>query len=140
MADNTAVIVNEEIDESRPRVDLVKAIQCRKKGMSFQEIATLQGVSKQAVKQRIDGFLKELGDREEVQAFKEFEVDIQDAIRLKYTRRMLDDEVVNKTSGKDAAMIYGITYDKSRLERGQSTNNTSLFFHVVSEAPDLPDD
>ena len=44
---------------------------------------------------------------------------------------------IEKASLRDKVIAAGVLFDKERLERGQSTSNQSMFFHVVAEAPDI---
>jgi len=101
--------------------------------MSYQAIADKYGASKQAVMERINKFEALLGDRNELASFKDLEADIQAAIKKRYSSELLTVDL-SKTSPKDLAMVYGITYDKNRLQTGQSTSNQSIFFQVVADS------
>ena len=101
--------------------------------LTLQAIADKYGASKQAVMERINKFEALLGDRNELASFKDLEADIQSAIKKRYSSELLTVDL-SKTSPKDLAMVYGITYDKNRLQTGQSTSNQSVFFSVVSES------
>lgn len=103
--------------------------------MSFQAIADKYGCSKQAVMERINKFSALLGDPGELRGFQDLEGDIQTAIKQRFSSELLTVDL-SKTSPKDLAMVYGITYDKNRLQTGQSTSNQSVFFQVVSESDD----
>ena len=45
-----------------------------------------------------------------------------------------------KASLQQKSISAATMVDKARLIRGRSTNNTSVFFHIVASAPDLPED
>lgn len=101
--------------------------------MTLQAIADKHGVSIQAVHDRLKRFTAQLGDPDELASFKDMEADIQSAIKRRFSSKLLEVDL-DKTSPKDLAMVYGITYDKNRLQTGQSTSNQSVFFSVVSES------
>lgn len=103
--------------------------------MTYQQIADKYGVHKSAVYQKLQTFEAQLGDPEELAGFRDIEADIQSAIKRKYSSHLLNCPT-DKMSPKDAAMVYGIVYDKNRLQTGQSTSNQSVFFTIVSESDD----
>lgn len=103
--------------------------------LSFQAIADKYGVSRQAVQQRLQAFTDQLGDPDALKGFQEIEADIQSAIKRRFSSHLLDADI-SKLGAKDAAMVYGIVYDKNRLQTGQSTSNQSVFFTIVSESDD----
>ncbi len=103
--------------------------------MSYSDIARKYGVTPQAVMSRIKGFEEQLGDPDELRGFQDVEADIQTAIKRRISSQLLTVDL-SKTSPKDLAMVYGITYDKNRLQTGQSTSNQSVFFTIVSESDD----
>jgi predicted DNA-binding protein YlxM (UPF0122 family) len=101
--------------------------------MTMTQIAVKYGVTKQAVQQKLQTFTDQLGDPEELSGFKDVEAEIQAAIKRRFSSELLSVKL-DKCSPKDLAMVYGITYDKNRLQTGQSTSNQSVFFSVVSES------
>jgi len=101
--------------------------------MSMTQIAAKYGVTKQAVQQKLQTFTDQLGDPEELSGFKDVEAEIQAAIKRRFSSELLSVKL-DKCSPKDLAMVYGITYDKNRLQTGQSTSNQSVFFAVVADS------
>ena len=101
--------------------------------LSYQAIADKYGVTQQAVHQRLQSFAAQLGDPDELASFRDMEADIQSAIKRRFSSKLLEVDL-DKTSPKDLAMVYGITYDKNRLQTGQSTSNQSVFFAVVADS------
>ena len=101
--------------------------------MTYKQIADKYGVTPQAVHSRLQAFEEKLGDPDELKSFQDIEADIQNAVKRRYSSHLLDADL-SKMSPKDAAMVYGIMYDKNRLQTGQSTSNQSVFFHIVSES------
>lgn len=134
--DILAALGMEKLPEPINRLDLSACLKDRyHHRMSYQQIADKYGVTKSAVFQRLQAFTDQLGDPEELRAFQDVEADIQNAIKRRISSQLLNVDL-SKTSPKDLAMVYGITYDKNRLQTGQSTSNQSVFFNVVSESDD----
>ena len=104
------------------------------------------GISPTAIAKRIGR------DHKTVIAFSKIPATVEEVGELKedlgnayegLARRMIDsitDDDITKINAYQRTVASGIAYDKMRLQRGQSTNNTSIFFHVVAAAPDLPED
>lgn len=85
---------------------------------------------------------KALREPEVVSLIEEVKGELADAFES-LTRRMLGsitDADIQKISSYQRVVASGICTDKMRLIRGQSTNNTAMFFRIVAEAPDLPDE
>lgn len=101
--------------------------------MTYQAIADKYKVSKPAVFDLLKRFSGQLGDPDELASFKDMEADIQSAIKRRFSSELLNVDL-SKTSPKDLATVYGITYDKNRLQTGQSTSNQSIFFAVVADS------
>lgn len=121
-------------DKRQNKLDLSACLKDRyHHRMTYQQIADKYGVHKSAVHERLQKFEAQLGDPEELRGFQDVEADIQSAIKRRFSSRLLDVDL-DKCSPKDLAMVYGITYDKNRLQTGQSTSNQSVFFSVVSES------
>jgi hypothetical protein len=72
--------------------------------------------------------------------------EIQEELSLKFAtlaNEVLDRVTladIEKASLRDKVVSSGILLDKHRLINNQSIMNTSVFFHIVAEAPDLPPD
>jgi len=124
----------EKPDKVINRLDLSACLKDRyHHRMTYQQIADKYGVHKSAVHQKLTTFEAQLGDPEELRGFQDVEADIQAAIKRRFSSKLLDCDL-SKTSPRDLATVYGITYDKNRLQTGQSTSNQSVFFSVVSES------
>lgn len=134
--DILAALGVEPVTKIVTRLDLSACLKDRyHHKLTMTQIAEKYGVTKQAVQQKLQNFTDQLGDPEELASFKDIEADIQAAIKRRFSSRLLSVDL-DKTSPKDLAMVYGITYDKNRLQTGQSTSNQSVFFNVVSESDD----
>ncbi len=99
---------------------------------SYKEIAAIQGVSPQAIHQKI----KDLLPIPETQVYVDHRADILSNIQLKLLRN-LDEAKINKMSGKDLVVSAAVLYDKERLERGQSTVNMITFHSSIQAAREL---
>lgn len=105
-------------------------------GATRAQVAKSANVSRAAITQ----MLKRYGiDSKLIDSFKENRADIFAGIQETVAASLTEDDI-KKATLRDRTILLGTLYDKERLERGQSTNNTSVFFHVVGEAPDLPGD
>jgi hypothetical protein len=98
--------------------DVQKAIQLKQQGNSYKEISKILGCSPQNIHQKIKDLIpksdteKYIAERADILAKKNQKV-------LEY----LDDEKLKKSTAMQIASIYGILYDKERIERGLSDNN-----------------
>jgi len=118
--------------------------------MTLEEQTTIKsllaaGFSATAIAKRIDRDHKTVvafsRQDETKAAVMDLREDLADAFEG-LARRMIDsitDEDILKLNAYQRTVASGIAYDKMRLQRGQSTNNTSIFFHCVAAAPDLPE-
>lgn len=116
------------------RIDLSKALELRYKNhLTIQQIADYFGVTKQSVFERLQRFQAMLGDSEELEAFKNHEAAVQDAVRARFSAHLLTADL-EKCSPRDAAIVYGTIYDKNRLQTGQSTANLAQIFARAMES------
>ncbi len=94
--------------------------------LSYKAIAAIQGVTPQAIHQKI----KDLLPIPETQVYQDHRADILSNLQLKLLYN-LDDEKIKAMGGRDIVVSAGILYDKERLERGQSTQNVEI--HAITE-------
>jgi len=106
---------------ANPIIDLDRAIDLRLKGLTYQEIATIFGVTKSAVSERLTGYIAENID---VQGFKTHRAEILAGKQAEIIKSLTDDDI-KKSSPYQRVGMFGILYDKERLERGQSTANVA---------------
>ena len=96
--------------------------------LSYEEIARIQGVSKQA----IHGRIKNLLPPDELQTYLTHRGDILAGLQAKILSH-LDDERLSKASAYQLVGSAGLLYDKERLERGMSTANlTSVHADIAA--------
>ena len=129
---------NLPLSRANPKIDLDYAIQLRLKGLSYEEIAKIFNVSKQAVHNRLTGYISE---NIEIQAFSKHKADIL-AGKQAEILRSLTEEDIKKASAYQRVGMFGILYQNERLERGLSTQNIdtkSIAIHLQTVAKDLED-
>lgn len=117
----TNTTIDLPIDYTPKNIPIEKIIKYRKQGLSINEIGDLVGISKQAVYQRLQPYLHELDTLED---YKTHRADII-ALKGKEILKHLDSNRLEKASAYQLAGMYGILYDKERLERGESTQNVA---------------
>jgi len=102
-------------------VDVSSALDLRlNHGLSYSQIGTLQQVSPQAIHQKI----KDLLPIEGIKTYQENRADILSSLQVKLLGE-LDDDRIQKMSGKDLVVSAAVLFDKERLERDLSTDNVS---------------
>lgn len=122
--------INMAVDKStRKKVDPVRAMELRQKGLTLQEIAESTGVSRQAVHQQINRVTALLAAPQELEQYRERQAEIMDSIGIRYGARLLDEDAIKGASALQAASVLGIVTDKARLIRGQNTG-TVLVVHA----------
>ena len=109
------------------KVDTAQAINLRlNHKLSYNRIAKIQGVTTQAVHQRLKQFLP----TEETEIYKNNRADILANTQLKIITQ-IDSPRLKKAGLRDLVVSAGILYDKERLERGLSSQNVS--YNVITE-------
>lgn len=124
------------------RVDIVRAMRLRLQGLSYQEIANLQGVAKSSVIEALQKFNKLLENPEEIKAWRENKAELLEAVEARLISSLPTDIDVKKgkraLSGYQKAGMFGLIFDKIRLLRGESTVNlNSLSALVIGAAKDF---
>lgn len=113
---------NNSLTKAVPKIDVKKAIELRLKGLSYRDIGFFFKCSHSAVAERLKPYIQ--NDEIDLEAFKSNRADLM-AMKQAQVLGALTIEDVEKASAKDKALVYGILYDKERLERGQSTSNVA---------------
>ncbi len=109
-------------------VDVNKALDLKHNHhLSYAAIAAIQGVTPQAIHQKI----KNLLPIPETQVYQDHRGDILANVQLKLLAA-LDDDRVKDMSGLQLVTAAAILYDKERLERNQSTANVATIFSDIS--------
>jgi len=103
------------------KIDTALAVNLRlNHNLSYRRIAKIQGVTTQAVHQR----LRPLLPTEQTEIYKNNRADIFANAQLKILTQ-LDLPRLKKAALRDLVISAGILYDKERLERGLSSQNIS---------------
>jgi hypothetical protein len=124
-----------QIPKSRKnsKVDLRQAVDLRcNHHLSYTEIAKLQGVTKQAIHERIKAILP----IPENQVFQDHRADILSNLQLKLLYN-LDDSKIKDMSGQQIVTSAAILYDKERLERDKSTANVATLTADIAKLKGL---
>lgn len=112
-------------DETIPIEDI---LEYRAKGLTYEEIGTLLGCTKSNICQRLKPYLNEI---QGLDNYKKHRADVI-AIKGRKILNSLTDEDIQKTPAGQRVMMYGILYDKERLERGQSTTNLDIVADIIA--------
>lgn len=115
-----------------------KAVSLRLKGLTYDEIAQLIGVSHTLIVSNLQPFEKILANPETIQAYRENEADLIDAVRQQVlaaiATQLGDSERVKKLDIMRLTNLFGVLFDKMRLLRGQSTSNIHALSKLVIDA------
>jgi len=121
--ENTEELTLDTVDDFPDKpVPIEKLLKWRKQGLSYDEIGSMIGRSKQTVHQRLQPYKDAI---ENLPVFKENRADIF-AIHQQRLLNSLSDDDIKKIPPGSRFTGVGILYDKERLERGQSTGNISM--------------
>jgi hypothetical protein len=107
-----------------------KAIKLRMENMSYGDIAKYFSIPKPTVQARLKPFF---GKDIDAPAFKIHRADLFAGQQARVLSAITDADI-KKASLRDKVISAGILFDKERLERGQSTSNSSIILSVVRQA------
>ena len=106
------------------KFDIGQALALRlNNALSYQEIAEKLDVSRQAVHQRLQPFIRALEDPQAIQAFERNEPHLISAAKLRIYTHILDDDTLKKASLNNLAYAYDKLNYVKRLEEDKSTAN-----------------
>ena len=132
--EETVPTMAREIDRSGGKIDLNQALKLHLKGVTHADIARLQGVSRQAITQRLSPFTKISSDPEASISFRQAEAELLDGARLKLLGRMIVQSDSKKASVNNLAYALRQTFDMTRLIRGESTSNLHSLTVAIDQA------
>lgn len=118
------------------RVDVAKALKLRMNGATLEDIADLQGVSKQAIDQALktfEPFIKGL-EPGQLTAYSEERAGLFNVVEKQLTGLLLDQQKGEKASLNNVAYALKVVHEARRLETGQSTSNMSVLASIVTKA------
>jgi len=111
-------------------IPIESIIEYRRKGLTTREIATLLNCSHPNIVQRLQTLTD---DVDSLDSYKIHRADIL-ALNGRKLLSKITDEKLQKASAYQLAGMYGILYDKERLERGQTTANVGYADYTRSVA------
>ena len=136
---DTAPLTPDQITSIKPTTPKGISIQLimdyRAKGLSMSDIAKLLNCSKPNIVQRLRNIDTAITQAE---LYRKHRADLLSVKQLRALSNITD-AALKKQSAAQNAMVFGVLYDKERLERGQSTSN-ELQIQVVKYAEDEPQD
>lgn len=127
---------NTRTRKHRPKgTDPAKVGALLAKGCTHGEAAKVLGISRQAVDKLAKRYKL---DPEGVQEFRRHKGVILDNMQARLIGSITDEEIA-KMAPRDRILAFGVIYDKTRLEKGESTSNLSLFSRaVIAACEDTP--
>jgi predicted DNA-binding protein YlxM (UPF0122 family) len=130
--------VDRTIDKAQKHkgyVNVSEALKLRlKHNLSYEELGERYGVTKQAVHQALRKFSIIIDRPESIGDFNAVRSDVLTAVEFKLIESLLDQEKHKDASLNNVAYAYQTIFHANRLEKGESTNNISLFHHTVKRA------
>jgi hypothetical protein len=129
-----ALTPSEDIEPSQTRnrrpgkVNLELVAELLAKGCTHGQIAKVCGCSRQAV-----GYLAKHHGLGDVEHFREHRGALLAAKQAQLLEHGLTPEKMAKMSPRDAAISFGVLFDKERLETGKSTQNMAHSFAKLVE-------
>jgi hypothetical protein len=121
--ENTEELTLDTVDDFPDKpVPIEKLLKWRKQGLSYDEIGSMIGRSKQTVHQRLQPYKDAI---ENLPVFKENRADIF-AIHQQRLLNSLSDDDIRKIPPGSRFTGVGILYDKEHIERNLSTSNIGI--------------
>ena len=102
-------------------ISMAKVIELRNKGLTYKEIGQIFGCSKQAIHQRLQPFIPSIDN---LKTSKHHRADTLHVINDTLLNSLTGDDI-KKSSPYQRVGMFGVLYDKERLERGESTQNVA---------------
>jgi len=112
-------------------VDISSALDLKlNHNLSYKQIGQIQGVSAQAIHQRI----KDLLPTDSTELYKKHRSDIIANTQLKVIEAFnsLDEDETKDLVKRRGMVDFGILYDKERIERGLSTANIDIHAEIAA--------
>ena len=104
---------------------------------TVKEIRAVIALGEDQVMARMIRFIESIKDTRAVSLFRKQEANLLDRVRaqalMALDEALLDPVRRSKIYPQSLAWIYGVLYDKMRLERGQSTANVSVLSALVEQ-------
>ena len=108
-----------EVNRIKENIPLSRIIELRNKSLSYSEIGAILGCSEANLCQRLRPFRHSIDN---LKSIKDNRADTLTVISDTLLTSLSEDEI-KKASAYQRVGMFGVLYDKERLERGQSTEN-----------------
>ena len=116
-------------------VDVLEAYRLRTvHHLSYTDIAAVQGVARQTVTTALKRFVASLEPSAQVQSFETAKAQLLGIVQQRLLATCGDADKIAKMSVRDAAVAFGILFDKQRLANNQSTSNVSMLSKLITQA------
>jgi len=110
-------------------IPLATIIKYRKQGLKYDEIGQLVGCSKSNISERLSPLMDNI---DALPAYKEHRADIIDIVQQQILNNMTESKL-EKMSAYQLSGMYGLFYDKGRLESDKSTQNIATTMQLVRD-------
>ena len=121
----------------RPKnIPIETILEYRNKGLSPPQIAKLLNCNKSNIFRRLQKIDQELNH---FQNYKKHRADII-GLKSRQILKHMDDAKLEKASAYQLAGMFGILYDKERLERDKSTQNVGMVLQNIAYLRTIDDD
>ena len=124
------------IDTAPKGIPIETILEYRKKKLSCAEIGVLLGCDKSNISRRLQPYQDDIDN---LDLYKTHRADII-ALTGRQILKHLTPDRLEKASAYQLAGMYGILYDKERLERGQSTANIHSIHDDIAAIKSLKGD
>ena len=116
------------LDYKHTVIPLAKIIELRNKQLTYKQIGNIIGCSKQAIHQRLKPYLPAIDN---LPCVKSNRADTLTVVSDTILNSLTEADIKKAPAGQ-RVMMYGILYDKERLEREQSTANVSVRMATIA--------
>lgn len=113
-------------------IPIARIIELRNKQLTYQEIANLLGCTKENICQRLRPYKQTIDNLKSV---KEHRADTLTVVSSSILNSLTEEDI-KKSSAYQKVGMFGVLYDKERLERGQVTEITG-HAHISGTIQDL---
>ena len=126
---NEITPITDENSNAAKDIPIELLIDYRSKGLTMTEIGKLLNCSHANVSQRLSALNDDL---DSLPKYKDNRADIM-ALKGRQALNSITQEKLQKASPSQAAMVYGVLYDKERLERDQATANVNIMASIHTD-------
>lgn len=122
-----ATQLDHDLDREPNRIDIQRAFKLRyQNNLSYQEIADIFNVSKQAVHERLTNFLKILPDKQVIETYRLNKAALMESVQLKHLEALHDQARLEKASLNNVAYAFSQLDNAIRLEQNKPTSNVAV--------------